>query len=463
MPIRGVILVTVFLASLPVCFIRPFYGIAVWAVIAFLNPQWYAWDAARLMPWALGVAIPTLAGFLLFCRGWMQRIAAREVILMVVMWLWFTITSFAAGQNPLFVHHIQDTWKLWGTVSKILLMTIVTVAVVDSFARLRTLVMVISGCFGVFVVKAFPFLIATAGAYRVYGPPHSMIADNNDFGLALNMTVPLFFFLAQSEEKRWLRLLYWALFLMALPSIFFTYSRGALIGLVVVCGLMLLRSKKRLFLVPALIVGALVALLFAPAAWKERMDPTRPGALDASALSRINAWTYCWRLAKQSPITGGGFETFTPELFLRYAPNPADVHGPHSVYFGVLAEHGFIGLALYLSLVAATFLTAGSIIKEARWRGDQVAMSYGNMFRFAITGFLASGAFLGRAYFDYYFALVGCVVILKNVCQAEWAADDAAEEEAAQAQEAGEGTGAENRPADPMPLPSTLDWDIIHG
>ncbi len=77
--------------------------------------------------------------------------------------------------------------------------------------------------------------------------------------------------------------------------------------------------------------------------------------MDDSATSRINAWTYCWRLAKDYPVTGGGFEAFTPTLFYRYAPNPKDVHGPHSMYFGVLAEHGFPGLFLYLSLLVSVF------------------------------------------------------------------------------------------------------------
>jgi hypothetical protein len=56
-------------------------------------------------------------------------------------------------------------------------------------------------------------------------------------------------------------------------------------------------------------------------------------------------------------------------------------------------------------------------------------MAYGNMFLFSIIGFLASGTFLGRAYFDYYFSIVACLVILKRVCEAEWRANDEAPDE----------------------------------
>ena len=100
-----------------------------------------------------------------------------------------------------------------------------------------------------------------------------MIADNNEFGLALNMTLPMFFFLAQSEEKKWLRNLFWGLTFATIPAVFFTYSRGALVGLTVTCTLMLLRSKMRLALIPMILGGAALAFLFTPEAWKERMNP----------------------------------------------------------------------------------------------------------------------------------------------------------------------------------------------
>ena len=137
--------------------------------------------------------------------------------------------------------------------------------------------------------------------------------------------------------------------------------------------------------------------------------------------SRFNAWTFCWRLAGEYPIAGGGFETFTPELFQRYAPNAMDVHGPHSIYFGVLAEHGFIGLlSLFNPGRDACFASTHWIVKWAKLHGDETAVNYGNMFRFALVGFLISGFFLGRAYFDYYYTLIACIVVLRRVCKHAW-------------------------------------------
>jgi probable O-glycosylation ligase (exosortase A-associated) len=418
--LRGILLLSVLLPCLPVCFFRPFFGILLWTIVAFVSPQWYTWSGWEF-PYAMAIAIPTLAGFVTFARGWSYRLFSRELVLLIVLWVWFTITSIVSSNTSLFVHHSADTWFRWDVVSKILLMTVVTVAIVDRFGRLRTLVLVIASCFGLFVVKAFPFMILTGGEYRIYGPPHSMIEDNNDFGLALNMTLPMFFFLAQTETRPWVKKLFWFLFLITIPAIFFTYSRGAVVGLLAIGLVMFLQLKQRLALVPVIALTVCIVILFAPESWRQRMDPTREGAIDASALSRINAWTYSWRLAVNSPITGGGFDTFTPELFNRYAPNPKDVHGPHSVYFGVLAEHGFVGLFLYLGLLAASFLRLHRIIKRARSYGDQIAVSYANMFRLSLIGFVVTGTFLGRAYFDYFFTILACLLALNRLCESDWA------------------------------------------
>ena len=415
MPVRAIVLLTGLLISLPICLVRPFYGTILWTIFAFLNPQAYVWSSVFAFPWAMAVAIPTLVGLVFFSPGWLNRIWSVEFCLLACLWIWFTITSITSAHTALFMHHSEDTWLRWTFVSKVLLMTVVTMGVVDSFERLRMLVLAIAGSFGFYVLKAFPFMILTGGEFRLYGPENSMVADNNDFGLALNMTLPSFFFLAQSEHRPALRRLFGLLFVITVPAVFFTYSRGALVGLVVVGVLMFVQSKQRWLLVPVMAIAIIAAILFAPDAWKDRMDPTRRDAVDASARSRLNAWTFCFNLATDYPVTGGGFSTFTPELFNRYAPNSTDIHGPHSVYFGLLAEHGFIGLFLYLALIISFFVTIHRLVTVAASEGDQVVVNYANMFRFSVVGFMTSGMFLGRAYFDYFFTIVACAVILKRI------------------------------------------------
>jgi putative inorganic carbon (HCO3(-)) transporter len=421
MPLRGIVVIGFFVASLPVCFLRPVYGIILWVVIAFLNPQSYTWGAAYGFPIGLAVAIATMLGMLVFDRKF-ERLAARDTWLLGLLWVWFTITTIVSMQQPEFAHHAAETWDRWKFVSKILLMTVCMIPIVSSFERLRYVVLTIAGCFGFYVLKSLPFIISTGAEHRLYGPENSMIADNTDFGLALNMTLPFYFFLAQAEPKRWVRRFFGFLFVITIPAIFFTYSRGALVGLVAVLAVMFLQARRRSLLVPVMVLGAVIAVYFAPAKWQERMNPNKEDAVDASAQSRLDAWAYARALAADYPITGGGFATFTEELYQRYWPGQVfNIYGPHSVYFQVLAEHGFVGLGFYLLLVLSCIASTYRLKRQGRTRGDPAVAHYAQMFQLSLVGFLVSGLFLGRAYFDYFFTIVASIIILERAARDRWA------------------------------------------
>jgi O-antigen ligase len=72
---------------------------------------------------------------------------------------------------------------------------------------------------------------------------------------------------------------------------------------------------------------------------------------DPSAMSRIYIWNVTLRIAEEHPIVGGGFlMTYFPAVVnqLLRGTGLAQLHAPlaeHSIYFEVLAEHGWPGLA----------------------------------------------------------------------------------------------------------------------
>ena len=261
--IRDVIIIAAIVISIPFCFLRPMFGIMMWTVLAFVNPQTFGWGLAQQSSPALMIAIPTILGCVIFSKGW-HRLVNREVMMLLFLWVWFTLTSINSGHDPVFSEKSVAAWYMWGIVSKILLMTVVGIAIVDSRQRLRWLLLTIAGCFGFLVVKNLPVMILTDGASRVYGPSYSMIADNNDFGLALNMALPFFFFLAKTELNRRVRWLMMFLFVSTIAAIIFTYSRGALIGLIVVLACMLLQAKMKGIVLPLVLLVFLAAAFFTP-------------------------------------------------------------------------------------------------------------------------------------------------------------------------------------------------------
>jgi hypothetical protein len=88
----------------------------------------------------------------------------------------------------------------------------------------------------------------------------------------------------------------------------------------------------------------------------------------------------------------------------------------HSIYFEVLAEHGFIGLALFLAIGVFALSACRRLIKDnkrdpdRRWIADLAAM-----IQVSLIGYAVSGAFLGLAYFDYYYAILAIIIGLQVV------------------------------------------------
>jgi len=148
------------------------------------------------------------------------------------------------------------------------------------------------------------------------------------------------------------------------------------------------------------------------------MDTIQSYEQDASAMGRINAWRLAWNAAVDNPLTGTGFEGLKWGAGARwdYAPdNTGPIAGDvHSIYFEVLGEHGFIAFAVYMSLLASVLISMQKIkrqfkdIKSCSW-----ICNYADMLQVSILGFMAGGAFLGRAYFDLFYHLVIIGVLVK--------------------------------------------------
>jgi putative inorganic carbon (hco3(-)) transporter len=417
-PVRDFIVLGLIMATLPLCFFRPFYGVGLWTILAFLNPHRMGWGAARSFPVALLVASATVAGFLVFDRR-VRNLVRPQALIIIALWAWFAVTTGVTTQMPIFAHHSADTWERFYFVSKIMLMTLVSLSLVDNWTRLRRFVLCIAASFGILVAKSLPWMAMTGGSYRSYGPEGTMIADNNDFGLALNMVFPIFFFLAKSEPGPKVRAMFAFLTLATVPAVFFTWSRGALVGLTAVIGYIFVGSKQKLFLAPILLFAVTLGVFFTPDAWRDRMTGVVTDKADSSVQGRYNAWRFAWNLASEYPITGGGFDTFSPELFARYAPNATDLHASHSIYFGMLAEQGFVGLGLFLGLLTSCFWSLYRLRQLGKLYGDERLIAYSRMLTGSLIAYMVCGAFLGRHYFDLFFDIVACVVMLNAAAEHE--------------------------------------------
>jgi len=373
-----------------------------------MNPHRFTWGTAYEFPFAKIVAVVTILG-LLITRDRMPLPKTRETILIILLGLYFTATNFFAF-NP------YAAWDQWEKVIKILVMTLVTMMLINNPKKMKYFVMVVAFSIGFLGIKGGIFSFMTGGEYRVFGPAASFFQDNNDMALALNMTLPLLFFLAKEETNRKLKMFFWLTFIFGIVSVIFTYSRGGFLTLAGVSTLLLLRAKYKTFGVLFISAALIIGMSYIPGKWFERIETIKSYEQDRSAMGRINAWRTALNIAKDRPLTGGGFETFTWQVFARYAPNPNDVHDVHSVYFEVLGEHGFVAFGLFIALMLSTLLKTHRIGKISRANPElKWFQNYSSMLQISILAYMMGGVFLGRAYFDLFYHVVAMVVILHTL------------------------------------------------
>jgi probable O-glycosylation ligase (exosortase A-associated) len=329
------------------------------------------------------------------------------------------VTLFYAAQVPLFAGHLADGQDQLVRVSKILLMTFVAVLLVTSPSKLKMLVVVTALSFGVRAVAGAFFVFQTAGKYRVYGPEGTFVEDNNDFALALNMVLPMLFYLAREETRPLYKKALYACCACSVVCVILTYSRGGLLGLTAVLVALSLKSRRKLIGIGLLGAIAVAVLAFAPASWTDRMNGLAEGQVDSSGQMRLLAWGFALNLVKDYPFTGGGFEVF-PDLNVvhRYASGTLNGEpvssGPHSIYFQTLGEQGIVGFTLFVALLVSCFLSLRTLRKTAvRIPSMEWTLPYCHMTEISLLAFVVSGTFLGRAYFDLWFMVLAWVIMLK--------------------------------------------------
>jgi probable O-glycosylation ligase (exosortase A-associated) len=412
---RDIALTLIFFGFITFVFSRPYVGIYIWTWLGLMNPHRLTYGFAFAFPFAQIVAIVTLVSLLASKEP--KRIPwTRETVLLMFFTLWMLFTTFFAFYPDL-------AWEQWSKVWKIMLMIYVTLMLIDTRQKLDWLVWVIVLSLGLYGVKGGVFTILTGGAHHVQGPLGSFISGNNEMAMALIIVIPLMRYLQLQAVHHWVRHGMSVSMFFTGVAVIGSQSRGALVGVVAMSTFLALKSRNKIFtIVPILIIVGAVGYIM-PQEWYDRMSTITDDVeeQDSSVQGRFDAWRTAVNLAK-ARVTGGGFETFQPGIYYLYSDNVEKLTSTdaHSIYFEVIAEHGFIGFALFMLLAWFTWNTGNRIRKlagrnqETRWSTDLASM-----LQVSLIGYAVSGAFLGLAYFDLYYNLIAMMVICKVLLVAQ--------------------------------------------
>ncbi|HNC51671.1 MAG TPA: putative O-glycosylation ligase, exosortase A system-associated [Accumulibacter sp.] len=411
---RDILITVVILGSLPFILRSPRVGVYVWAWLAMMIPHRAAFGFARALPFGQIVAIATLVSFLLSRERRPFPISSTTVVYIALV-LWMSFTSFFA------INTAEVVFERWLFVFKIHVMLFITMMLIRGRQQIEWLVWLVVVSIGVYGIKGGVWTLMTGGGGRVFGPPGGFAQENNAFGLALVILMPFFYYLYQVSTRRIVRLGLLSSMVAVIFSILGSQSRGALLALFAMATLLGLKGKRPILSTLLLAGGVAAAILFMPDSWSGRMKTIETYQEDTSAMSRIYTWKTLWALAVDRPLVGGGFVIDTPQVFAIYAPaegvgvyTGGQVFVAHSIYFQMLGEHGFPGLALYLLLGISAWRQARRVGRQA-----QTLPEYANwapllmrMVQVSLAGFAVGGAFLSLAHFDLSYYIISFAVLV---------------------------------------------------
>lgn len=410
---RDLILTLLIFGTIPFILRNPFYGLLMWVWLGIMNPHRFTWGFAYDMPFAMVIALCTLIAMLVNTQKINSFPDDRTAIALVLFVLWI-------GVSPFFSFHPEKEFEMWLKPFKILFMTWVALLLVGNRDQVHKLVWVLALSVGFFAIKGGIFTILTAGSHRVWGAAGSFIEDNNSLALATVMTIPLFRYLQLHSMNVWVKRGCLVAMVLCLFSALGSHSRGALLAILAIGAFLFTKSRQKGLILVLLVLLAPIAFSFMPEQWWERMATIKTYDQDASAMQRINAWWTHWNLAVDRFPIGGGFAIAEPDVFARYAPDPTSVFVAHSIYFQVLGQHGFMGLALFLIVFGFAWLNGGWIIRASKgqlqllWARDLAAMC-----QVSLIGYAVGGAFLNLTYFDLPYYIVVILVVLRGLVRQE--------------------------------------------
>ena len=272
-------------------------------------------------------------------------------------------------------------------------------------------------------------IVGESNAYRIGGPG----LGPNTYAQFLLILVPLALDRVWREQSRLGYFLAIYALSVCILTIFFTFSRGAFIGLVIVLTIMFIYRPPRPRYILFTVLLGLLLIRFLPSQYTARvltLGELVPGSQDenvddSSFRGRISENTSAWLMFNDHPILGVGLNNFKYH-YQSYSRNIGldprrEERSPHSLYLEFASELGVIGLIWLVALQWITFRSLyqarRDFIAAQKSQYADIALAFG----VGILSFLFTGIFLHVAHPRYLWLIYGIALAMPHAARTELA------------------------------------------
>ena len=330
--------------------------------------------------------------------------------------------------------YVPPDWAWVDQFARLLVVSGLSVSLATTKPRLSQLIAVIAGSFAFYSAKAGVVALLGGGVQFAEGQAGAFV-DNNGYALAINMAIPFMATAALTLTVpfpgiKYIRQAFWICIPLSILTVIGTMSRGGLLGLgTLAVVFVLLQRRPILWGTGIALVGGLVfAFAPKPEGYMERMGTitTYEEVGEGSALSRLHFWRVATVMVADNPL-GVGLRNYD----LAY-DDYDDLNGEfgrgrsvHSSHFQVLAEAGYLGFVVWVSMFAYAVITclrirfgaaalAGLSDEDRRYYIVSATSLAASMF-----AFIVGGAFIAAANNDFTWMTFGVTAALQRMYKAE--------------------------------------------
>lgn len=385
---------------------RPWYGLLIYVCFAIIRPEslWHWSFSGGGGNFSRIIAIGLFIGWAVNgCGNWNLGRAKGIVLALVGFWCWAALSTFLAASNQ------QVAIAFLEAQIKIVLPFVVGVTLIDSQEKVKQLAWVILLSQG---YVAYDLNMSYYGGVNPLMTPWGTGGfagmDNNCVAIAMVTGAGLAFFLGMHESVWWKKLIAFACAGLMAHAVLFSFSRGGMIGLIlvgVVTFLLIDKRPKHFALFGLAVVAAL--MLAGPEVREEFTSAfTDKEERDYSSQSRLDMWKICLRIMAANPLFGIGPDHF-PVVAHTFAL--AEGKEAHTLWLQIGAEIGVVGLGFLLAFYLLTMARLWPLARRKVADASEWDVAVARMFIASFTGFMVSAQFVSLEGLElpYYITMIG--------------------------------------------------------
>jgi probable O-glycosylation ligase (exosortase A-associated) len=377
----------------------PFQLLLFYLWYAYFRPEDWVWDKELILSLRLSLWI----GIALVISSLVSRNVRLRFDLKFVLVFLFVLHGLC---STLLSGHRDWAMGWWLDFARQTTVAYMLFVLVDSEPRMRAALLTISLSLGLEGAKQGWLQLLRNPDAKNYNH-HPVLGDENGMAQGMLMLVPLLLALAQTANRKWQVWLYRLVAAGVFFRAIFTWSRGGLLAAIALGAVYLLRSRQKLRSIVGIAVVSLIILPVLPEAFWERMGTLTTAhqeeARDESASGRIHFWKVAVSMAASNPLFGVGFNSYMPayDSYDFSEGRFKSRRAVHSAWFGLMSDLGFVGLLLFVAVLACAFSSCRTARKFGLRYGDARTAIYATALGNGLVAWTISATFLSAQYNEF--------------------------------------------------------------